>query len=85
MRGSHDENVDRIIKQTERALGQVLAGKMSEDDLLDLFGQQMVSAIRRYMGTTEPNHPFTIEQKGSSTPLVGREKSLRNGITWKKE
>ena len=85
LRKGHDENINRIIKQTERALGQVVVGKMDIDTLLDLYGQQMSSAIKEYMKTTQPNSPITIENKGSSTPLVGKTNGLIESITWKKE
>lgn len=72
IRTGHDKNVNRIIAQTERALSQVVAGYMSIDDMLDLYGEQMATAIKTYMRDlqTPPNHPFTIEQKGSSNPLI---------------
>lgn len=86
LRTGHDENADRIIKQTERALGQVVAGEMSVDDMLDLYGQQMATAIKAYIRdiSTPPNHPYTIEQKGSSNPLVDTG-NLISSIDWKKE
>lgn len=85
IRTGHDANVDRIMKQTERALGQVIAGYMSVDDLLDLYGQQMATAIKLYMRDLKspPNHPYTIEQKGSSNPLIDTG-NLLDSITWKK-
>lgn len=85
LRNGHDENVDRIIKQTERAIGQVLAGKMSIDDVLDLYGQQMATAIKKYMRDLNdpPNHPFTVDQKGSSNPLVSTGQ-LVSSITYRK-
>ena len=46
IRNGHDENAERVIKQTERALGQVIAGNMSVDDMLDLYGEQMATAIK---------------------------------------
>ena len=58
---------------------------MSVDDMLDLCGQQFATAIKEYMSQTEPNHPFTIEQKGSSTPLTGKTGGLVESITWKVE
>lgn len=86
LRTGHDENADKVIKQTERALGQVLAGKMSVDDMLDLYGQQMATAIKTYMRNLKspPNHPYTVEQKGSSNPLVDTGQLIES-ITWKKE
>lgn len=86
IRTGHDKNIDRIIMQTERAIGQVVAGDMSVDDMLDLYGQQMATAIKLYMRNlkTPPNHPYTVEQKGSSNPLIDTG-NLLESITWKKE
>ena len=86
LRRGHDENADRVIKQTERALGQVLSGRMTIDDMLDLYGEQMATAIKTYMRdlSNPPNHPYTIEQKGSSNPRIDQG-GLIESITWKKE
>ena len=86
LRTGHDKNVERILNQTERALSQVLSGKMDIDTMLDLYGQQMATAIKLYMRDLKNphNHPFTIEQKGSSNPLIDTG-GLLESITWKKE
>lgn len=85
LRSGHDENADRILKQTERAISLVIDGKMSVDDLLDLYGQQFATAIKKYMRdlSSPPNHPFTVEQKGSSNPLIDTGGMLES-ITWRK-
>lgn len=85
LRNGHDENAKRIMKQTERALSAVINGSMSVDEMLDLCGQQFATAIKDYMSKTEPNHPFTIEQKGSSTPLTGKTGGLVESIDWRIE
>ena len=87
LRTGHDENVDRVISQTERAISQVLAGEMTVDDMLDLYGSQMASAIKTYMRnlSSPPNSPITIENKGSSNPLVGKTSGLIGSIWWEKE
>lgn len=84
LRTGHDENVDRVMAQTERALSQVVAGKMSVDDMLDLYGQQMATAIKNYMRdlSSPANHPYTVEQKGSSNPLVDTGQLIES-ITWR--
>lgn len=86
LRTGHDINADRVMEQTARAISQVVAGKLSVDDMLDLCGQQFATAIKKYMRdlSTPPNHPFTIEQKGSSNPLVDTGHMVES-ITWKKE
>ncbi len=85
LRSGHDENADRILKQTARAIGQVLEGNMSVDDMLDLYGQQMATAIKKYIRdlSSPPNHPYTVEQKGSSNPLIDTG-GLLESITWRK-
>lgn len=87
LRAGHDKNVDRIMTQTGRAIALVIDGRMSMDEVLDLYGQQMATAIKTYaIQLSKPeNHPYTIEQKGSSNPLVGTESSMIEGITWKVE
>ncbi len=87
LRNGHDENAKRVIEQTERALESVVAGKMSVDDMLDLYGQQMATAIKTYLRdlSTPPNSPITIENKGSSNPLIGATSGLVESITWKKD
>lgn len=86
LRSGFDENNDRIIKNTERAIGLVLDGKMSVDDMLDLYGQQFATAIKTYIRdlSTPENHPYTVKQKGGSNPLI-ETGSLLLSITWKKE
>lgn len=86
IRNGHDQNVDRVLTQTGRAIGQVLAGKMDVDTLLDLYGEQMATAIKTYMRDLDapPLHPYTIEQKGSSSPLISTG-ALLESIVWEKK
>lgn len=86
LRTGHDENADRVIRQTERALQQVLDGKMSVDKMLDLCGEQFATAIKDYMRdlSNPPNSSATKETKGSSNPLIDSSGMLES-ITWKKE
>lgn len=87
LRSGHDANIDRVMQQTNRAISQVLAGKMSVDDMLDLCGEQLATAIKTYMRDLDSpaNHPYTVEQKGSSNPLIGTTGHLIESITWKKD
>ena len=82
----HDKNASRILKQTERALSQVVAGKMTVNTLLDLYGHQMASAIKLYIRdlNSPPNSSITEEVKGSDNPLKDTG-GLIESITWKKE
>lgn len=86
LRSGHDANADRIMQQTERALSLVIAGKMTVDEMLDLCGQQFATAIKTYLRNLRnpANHPYTIDQKGSSNPLIDTG-DLLESITWVKE
>lgn len=86
LRTGHDQNADRVMKQTDWAISQVLSGKMSVDDMFDLCGQQFATAIKKYMRdlSTPANHSYTVQQKGSSNPLIDTG-GLLESITWKKE
>lgn len=86
LRNGHDENAEKVITQTERALGQVLAGNMSEEQYIDLFGLQFATAIKTYMRdlSTPANSGMTKERKGSSNPLIDTG-GLLGSITYKKE
>lgn len=85
LRNGHDENADRIITQTERLISLVLSGKLSPDAMLDECGRQFATAIKEYMSHTQANHPFTVDRKGSSTPLTGTTGGLVESITWEVE
>ena len=86
MRTAYEENSKRIVTQTERAVGAVLSGKMTVDNLLDLYGQQMSGAIKKKIRdiNSPPNSSATILAKGSSNPLIDSS-SMIEGVTWKKE
>ena len=85
LRAGHDKEADRILKQTERAIGQVLGGKMSVDKLCELYGQQMKSAIQQYARnlSTPPNSDATILAKGTNNPLVGKTGQMIESIDYR--
>lgn len=86
LRTGHDTYADEVVKNCEMALGQVINGKMSIDTWLDAYGQMLADKIKLYMRDLKspPNHPFTIDQKGSSNPLVDTG-GLIESITWEKK
>jgi hypothetical protein len=85
LRNGHDEYAEKVITQTERALGMVASGKMSEEQYIDLFGLQFATAIKTYMRdlSTPANSGMTKERKGSSNPLIDTG-GLLGSITYKK-
>ena len=83
LRSGHDKYVDKVLDITEQAIGQVISGKMTEQQFIDLVGEQMATHIKTYMRdlSSPANHPFTVEQKGSSNPLVNTGQLIES-ITW---
>lgn len=86
IRTGHDENIDKVMKQTDRAISAVVAGTMSVDDMLDLCGEQLATAIKEYARelSSPPNSSLTTEWKGSSNPLVDTGNMIAS-IDWKVE
>lgn len=74
------------MKQTERAIAAVVAGTMSVDDMLDLCGNQLATAIKKYARdlSSPANSSLTIEWKGSSNPLVDTGNMIAS-IDWEVE
>lgn len=85
LRTGYDKNRDDVMEKAQRMLADVYAGNMDEDALIKGVGLELSSAIKDYaVELSEPaNHPFTIEQKGSSNPLVDTGDMI-GGITWRK-
>lgn len=86
LRSGHDKYINEVMDEAELALGAVASGDMSKDTWLDAIGQTMVDKIKKYMIDLEKpkNHPYTIDKKGSSNPLVDTGK-LVESITWEKK
>ena len=72
LRNGYDENKDRILSQAEAILGDVIGGTMTANQFFEMIGLLMKSRIQDYARDLEspPNHPYTIEHKGSSSPLI---------------
>lgn len=86
LRNGNQEYANEVLKNASMALGQVIDGKMSIDTWLDAWGQMLADKIKLYIRDLDspPNHPYTIEQKGSSNPLVDTG-NLLESITWEKK
>ena len=72
LRNGYDENKDEVIDKAEAVLKDVLNGTMSETQLFEIVGLLLKSKIQDYARDLDspPNHPYTVERKGSSNPLV---------------
>ena len=72
LRNGYDECKDDVIDKAEKVLGDVIGGTMSTDQLFELIGLLMKSRIQDYARDLDspPLHPYTVDRKGSSNPLV---------------
>ncbi len=72
LRNGHDGSKEEVLGDAEAVLREVLAGDISPELLLSQVGEWMASHIRDYAVGLDspPNHPFTVDRKGSSNPLV---------------
>lgn len=86
LRNGYDENKDEVIAKAEAVLGDVIGGTMSEQKLFELVGLLLKSKIQDYARdlNSPPNHPYTVERKGSSNPLVSSG-NLIGAISYKVE
>lgn len=84
LRTGYDTNKGDILKKAREMLADVAAGRMKESALYEGIGTELADAIKDYaVELRDPaNHPFTIERKGSSNPLVGTG-DMVDGITWR--
>lgn len=84
LRTGHDTNIDSVAKTVVKLVPDVLTGKLDEEILLREIGLTLSGKIKEYAQRLKipPNHPFTIEQKGSGNPLVDTGEMI-GSITWR--
>jgi len=84
IRQGFDSNINEINSTIEKLLNGVLEGKTTGRAMLEALGGQVVSKMQEYLINLSepPNHPATIERKGSSNPLVDTSQMV-NSITWR--
>ena len=78
---------DAIRKRVERFVNErielVYSFQLTADQFLEQVGEYATGLIRNYMTNKRrpPNHPFTVQQKGSKNPLIDTGR-LRSAITF---
>lgn len=72
LRGGFDNCHDEIVKKASSVLPLVVEGKMQENEFIELIGTLFRDRVKDYAVDLRdpPNHPFTVERKNSSNPLV---------------
>lgn len=86
LRTGYDKNRDAVMKKAQLLLADVAGGNMSAAKATEGVGIELRDAIKEYATSLDspPNHPFTVDQKGSSNPLVGETSRMIEGIIWRK-
>jgi hypothetical protein len=85
IRGTFDENeagLSRLVSEQEK---EIQAGRQTKKRALTMIGQTHQNQIQKAMSTSgkfAPNHPYTIEKKGSSQPLIGESGRYRQSINF---
>lgn len=72
LRSTFDQHEPDYWSVTSRGIGRVVDGKDSLDTVLKTVGLRIEDDVKGTITTldTPPNHPDTIEQKGSDNPLI---------------
>ncbi len=72
LRNGYDQSKDGVADSAEAILCDVMSGHMPVTMFLETIGGFLRDNIHDYATALDspPNHPFTIERKGSSNPLV---------------
>lgn len=72
IRAGWDANENDFLDQAEQHIKDAIVGGVSVSAVIDAMGQEARDYIREYARDLKSpaNHPFTIDQKGSSNPLV---------------
>lgn len=84
LRAGYDKNRDSVAKKATSMAADVVSGKMTTRGCCQAVGMELASKIKDYaVELSNPaNHPFTVEQKGSSSPLADTGDMI-GGITWR--
>lgn len=86
IRSGHDEHIGSVMEKADNLIDAATSGKISVETLLEAVGLEMSSKIKEYAVnlSTPKNHPFTVDQKHSSNPLVDSGNMI-NSITYEVE
>lgn len=84
IRRTFEENEDKVGKFCARLAKEVVEGRMTGEEALNLLGAFGVNELKKFIvaGKATPElAEETIRRKGSSTPLIDTGRLL-NAITW---
>lgn len=80
IRAGWDQNEPDITQKYADLLAQAISNGVSPDALLDALGLESQGALQRFARdlSSPANHPFTVDQKNSSNPLVNTGNLIAN-------
>lgn len=72
LRNGFDTGKEYVLDRTQQVIGDVIGGTMSVNQFLELVGLLLKGKVQDYARdlNSPANHPYTIDRKGSSNPLV---------------
>lgn len=84
MRGGYEDSKSKFISNGNKLLTKVINLELPVQAFYDALGEYIVGRIQKYMTSLKnpPNHPATVNQKGSTNPLIDTGR-LRESITYK--
>ena len=87
LRNGYDECKDDVIQMAEALLGDVMGGTLSVELFFKTIGLELKGRIQEYAIDLDspPNHPYTIQNKGTANPLVGKTGDMIGAITYRVE
>lgn len=84
IRAWFDEHEGELRKEFAALMRNVVEGKRTREQILELLGQRCVGQIQQRIaaGISPANAPSTVRRKGSSTPLIDTG-VLRSSISYR--
>lgn len=84
IRAGYDANQDGLTKIVEGLLPRVIHMTMSTEQFYGIVGEYIVGKLHEYVQSlnSPPNHPYTIEKKGSDHPLINTGR-MNQSITYR--
>ena len=85
IRSTIRENVKKYSEVRKELLAKIITGNMTLDKAVNILGTMVKSDIQKMITDLKdpPNAPRTVEEKGSSNPLIDTG-LLRKSIQWEK-
>lgn len=86
LRNGYDESIDEVLDKADSIVGNAIDGTITVETFFETIGLLLKGKIQDYAIelNSPPNHPYTVDHKGSSNPLVDSGDMI-GAITYKVE